>query len=114
MISVVVTSDGSGDVDTATDRVTRAAAELALSDLQAIWPVRSGTSLAGLHVEGSAVVGSASYTDEVRQRGSSLPIVDGAAQAIGESAAENASAAADITDALDGAVSSILRSNLER
>jgi len=114
MISVVVTSDGSGDVDTATDRVTRAAAELALIALRDVWPVQTGASRDGLRSTVDSVEGTASYTTDVRLSGTRVPIAYGLAHTIAQVALDDAIAAADITDALDGAVSSILRSNLER
>ena len=116
MITVIVDGSPTADIDDVTTVVTRQAAELSLGSLRDIWPVRTGRSRDGLRATDTAVVGAASYTSDVHQRGSALPIVDSDAKAIGEISAEQAAEHTDqaVSDLLDGLVTSILSDTLER
>ena len=89
------------------------AAEIAAGSLRSMWPVRTGTSRDGLQARGNLVVGTAAYTDDVRTRGSATPIVDAEAGPIGETAARQALAADDLSEALDGVITRILSESLE-
>lgn len=115
MINVEVIVEGpSGEtVETAITEVTSRAAELALSELRDVWPERTGRSRAGLYATDDAVLGRASYTDQVRARGSRIPIVDSLARDIGERAADRAASESDIEAALDAALTDILTQNME-
>jgi len=92
------------------------AAEIALHGLREIWPVRTGRSRDGLRATADAVVGAASYTDDVTARGSDVPIVDSNARVIGEIAATKAvvETASEVSETLDGVLISILSEHLER
>lgn len=115
MISVIVTGP-SADPQDVTEPVTARAAELALGSLRDIWPVRTGRSRDGLHATADSVEGTASYTDDVHARGSSVPIADGQARTIGEQSADAAVSETDaeVSREIDGILTDILRTNMER
>lgn len=112
-VTVTVSGATSDTVDDVIEQVTAKAAEMALADLQAIWPVRTGRSRDGLRATADAVVGSAPYTDDVKQRGSATPIADSDAGPIGDTAAARAVSESDISQAMGGVIASILAENLE-
>jgi len=111
---IMVTVIG-GDVEPAkvVDEVLSEAARLALDELRATWPVRTGRSRDGLRADGPAVVGSAPYTDDVRRSRGEPTIASSEAPAIGERAAERAASKGDIDASMDGAIAGILRDSLE-
>lgn len=116
MITVQVTGNSPSDPDEVLGTVTSKAAEISLGSLRDIWPIRTGRSLAGLSATVDAVVGSATYTDDVKRRGSDTPIADSDAKVIGEISADKAVEETDsaVSELLDGIMTSILSENLER
>lgn len=110
-VEVSVSGPPASSAEDAERIVAERAAEIALGTLRDIWPVRTGRSKSGLTTRGSLVVGTAEYTDEVRRRGSSTPIVTTEAPRIGEDAAQQAAdeLAEQVALAIEGAVTESLR-----